>query len=410
MKKFIWALTLCLLALASSQTAHAQAGSTDAASTGTAPTESAADKTHIGGYGEVSYKHSEKISPNRFNIDRFVIYLDHYFSEQWAIKSETEIENVKIEGGAGGEIGLEQAFLDYHGSTHFGWRVGLLLIPTGIINQTHEPNTFFSVERPKFDHDVIPTTWREIGTGIYGDITEGVKYQLLLTEGLLGGNFSINGIYEGKQEGSAGATTDGLIAGSDASHPAVSGKLEYLPVTGLRIGGSFYYQSKTGTYDRAGNDSVSIPAISFKAPLTAFFLDARYDIGALKLRGIYGIEHVGDALSLVQFYRKQIAEQISGGYFEAAYNVMSFIAPSSDAEVLPFARFESMRFTPPIGWQSYLPANEPNATGTNPKYLTFGIAVKPLSELIFKADYTEIFDLPSSVTGNRFALGAGFAF
>jgi hypothetical protein len=74
MKKFIWALTLCLLALASSQTAHAQAGSTDAASTGTAPTESAADKTHIGGYGEVSYKHSEKISPNRFNIDRFVIY------------------------------------------------------------------------------------------------------------------------------------------------------------------------------------------------------------------------------------------------------------------------------------------------------------------------------------------------
>ena len=44
-------------------------------------------------------------------------------------------------------------------------RAGLVLPPVGIVNETHEPPTFNGVSRPAFDHDVLPTTWREIGVG-----------------------------------------------------------------------------------------------------------------------------------------------------------------------------------------------------------------------------------------------------
>ena len=44
-------------------------------------------------------------------------------------------------------------------------RVGSVLVPVGFLNQTHEPPTFFSVERPQVDTLLIPTTWMEVGAG-----------------------------------------------------------------------------------------------------------------------------------------------------------------------------------------------------------------------------------------------------
>src|ERR1051325_9664521 len=194
------------------------------------------DKTHVGGYGEFTYTRPEEGTP-RLDIQRFVIHLDHYCNDKWAFKSETEIEHVKLERGEGGEVSIEQAFPDYHYSNKFAWRGGLVLIPMGIINQTHEPNTFYSVERPTFDEVVVPTTWRELGMGIYGDLFEGVKYQFYVTEGLRAKSITAEGLDEGKQEGSAGDMTSDEIAGSDASHPAASLKIDVYPYAGLRIGG-----------------------------------------------------------------------------------------------------------------------------------------------------------------------------
>src|SRR5207244_3749257 len=93
------------------------------------------------------------------NLARFVVYLAHSFDERLAFRSELEVEDAKIEGGqAGGEVSLEQAYLDYRLGDWITLRTGLVLPPVGIINETHEPSTFNGVERPGFDHDVIPTT------------------------------------------------------------------------------------------------------------------------------------------------------------------------------------------------------------------------------------------------------------
>src|SRR5690349_2866303 len=130
------------------------------------------ETTSVGGYGEVHYTNaSGRGTPGSVNVRRFVLYVAHNFSEKVTVRSELELEDAKIEGGeAGGEVALEQLYLDYLISPAFTLRAGLLLPPIGIVNEFHEPPTFNGVDRPVFDQNVIPTTWREIGVGAVGVI------------------------------------------------------------------------------------------------------------------------------------------------------------------------------------------------------------------------------------------------
>ena len=40
----------------------------------------------------------------------------------------------------------------------------------GIQNLYHEPPTFNGVERTNVDKYIVPTTWREMGTGVTGSL------------------------------------------------------------------------------------------------------------------------------------------------------------------------------------------------------------------------------------------------
>lgn len=365
--------------------------STEDSSTASA---SALDKTHVGGYGEITYTRPSNDVP-RLNIPRFVIYLDHYFSDRWAFKSETEIEDVKVERGVGGEIGLEQAFLDYHANRHVSARAGLLLIPMGIINQTHEPNAFYSVERPLFDKLVIPTTWREIGAGIYGEVTEGVKYQAYVTEGLLANSIGMDGVDAGKQEGSAGGATSDGVAGSDARHPAVSVKFDFFPYTGFRVGAAAYYQANA--FQGLRTD----PTSTQQLPLIMGMLDARYERGPLHLRGEAGFVKLADSLVAPG------PRYFSGGYVEATYNVLSFFS-AGENELYPFVRYEKM--TAYQRQNSGILIDDAIFLGDNvTSSVVAGLAFKPMDNLIVKVDYRWT---TSDFHGDeqQLSLGAGFSF
>src|SRR5216117_1662265 len=184
----------------------------------------AQEHTTVGGYGEVHYTNpTGPKTPPVVNLARFVVYLAHSFDERLAFRSELEVEDAKIEGGqAGGEVSLEQAYLDYRLGDWITLRTGLVLPPIGIINETHEPPTFNGVDRPGFDHDLIPTTWREIG---------------LRADGLSAGE----GIREGRQEGRQ----------ASFANPSVTGRLEWAR-PGVKIGGSFWYGGTADTNAAVG--------------------------------------------------------------------------------------------------------------------------------------------------------------
>ncbi|MBK6964386.1 MAG: hypothetical protein IPH20_10735 [Bacteroidales bacterium] len=76
----------------------------------------------------------------------------------------------------------------------------------GIVNEYHEPTTFNGVERPMVDNKISPTTWREIGFGLSGNIIEAsIKYQAYVVNGFNGYNGAgtlngKNGLRNGRQK------------------------------------------------------------------------------------------------------------------------------------------------------------------------------------------------------------------
>src|SRR5205807_1041611 len=139
------------------------------------------------------------------------------------------------------------------------------------INETTEPPTFNGVGRPGFDHDVIPTTWREIGLGAVGTIPggSGLAYRVYLVNGLRADGLSAaEGIREGRQEGRQ----------ASFANPSFTGRVEWAR-PGVKIGGAFWYGGTAAT-DEAGGTG------SFGAPVALLPADARYDTQASVPAGV----------------------------------------------------------------------------------------------------------------------------
>ena len=354
---------------------------------------SAQESTTIGGYGEVHYTNrSGRNTPAEVNLRRFVVYLAHTFDEHISFRSELEVEDAKVEGGsAGGEVALEQAFLDYRFSDRLTLRTGLVLIPVGIINETHEPPTFNGVDRPAFDHDVIPTTWRELGVGIVGalPVAEGLSYRLYVVNGLKASGFSdAEGIREGRQEG----------RNASFANPSLTGRLEWVR-PGLRVGGSFWYG---GT---AAGDTL-LGSGTFTAPVALFSADARYDRGALSLRGVVATISVSDADTINALYGTAVGSRISGGYVEGAYNVLTVLAPRSKQRLNAFVRHER------YDTQADVPTGTTRGRQFARRVTTLGLTYKPLWNVAFKGDYEVLRTAAGGGTGAgetlRFGIGYQF--
>ena len=135
------------------------------------------------------------------DFHRFVLLVTHRFSDRVRFVSEIEIEHAVVEGlEEGGELELEQAYLDFLLTRAFNLRAGMLLVPLGIINERHEPPVFHGVERPLVDTVIIPTTWFEVGAGVHGEIGRGWRYRAYVMAPLNAAEFSAE---EGVREGAA---------------------------------------------------------------------------------------------------------------------------------------------------------------------------------------------------------------
>jgi hypothetical protein len=349
------------------------------------------ETTSVGGYGEVHYINgSGPSTPATVNVRRFVVYLAHSFNEKLAFRSELEVEDAKIEGGEpGGEVALEQLYLDYMISPAFTMRAGLVLPPVGIVNEFHEPPTFNGVARPDFDRDVIPTTWREIGVGAVGAIpgSTGLSYRVYLVNGLKSDGFSAeSGIRGGRQEGRE----------ASFANPSLTGRLEWAR-PGLRFGGSFWYGGSanqdpvlgTGTFDNA------VGLIS---------ADARFDTGPFMFRGVVANISVSDAEAINAVHGIQVGSRIAGGYVEGAYNLLSALAPGSAQRLNAFLRYEN------YDTHADVPAGITKDESLARRLTTFGLSYKPLYNVVFKGDYQLQRNKAGVGEADVLALGIGYQF
>lgn len=197
-----------------------------------------ASRTTVGGYGEMLYNHQTASRDSKeLDIQRFVLFMNHQFNDRLRFVSELEIEHSYIsdDDRSPGAVELEQAYLQWDYARDHSVMAGMYLAPIGLLNLTHEPDTFFGVERNQVESRIIPTTYRVNGINLSGRLAPGWSYDLGMHEGLFfeSGNGSDMLIREARQNG-ARAEMDSL---------AYTGRLRYTGLPGLELGLSMQYQT-----------------------------------------------------------------------------------------------------------------------------------------------------------------------
>ena len=272
------------------------------------------NKTTIGGYGELHYNNlrDQKGTSNKDQMDfhRFVLFINHEFNDRMRLVTELELEHSLSGDDKPGEVELEQAYIQYDLTEKTSLIGGLFLTPVGILNETHEPPTFYGVERNDVEKNIIPTTWWEGGAMVEHEFIDGLTTNLAVTSGLKskGGSFTPRG---GRQK----------VAEADAKTFAYTGRLKYTAIPGLEVAGTINYQDNFCQNEIAGCDSA-----------TLYEGHVVYNRDSFGLRALYAWWDIdGSAVKEVG------ADEQYGYYIEPSYRLDNAIVMGQDIGV--FARY-----------------------------------------------------------------------
>ena len=192
--------------------------------------------TRIGGYGELHANLLEDQvtgeDSNVLDLHRFVLFFGHDFNDRLRFMSELEIEHAVSGDGKPGEVELEQAYIEYDWATGQSMRAGVFLVPVGILNETHEPPTFYGVERNPVEKNIIPTTWWEGGLQFHGGFADAWRYDAAVHSGLYTDADDNYAIRAGRQK----------VAKAKFDSGAATGRIRWLGVPGLELSASVQYQ------------------------------------------------------------------------------------------------------------------------------------------------------------------------
>lgn len=321
----------------------------------------------IAGYGEIVYENysrkmddgSKSTMPDKADFLRNVVYVGYRFNDWILFNSEVEFEHGST--GKGGEVSVEFGYVELMVNRHVNIRAGMVLPPVGIINEKHEPSTFFGTLRPQVEQRIIPSTWRTNGVGVYGEITQDVQYRMYVVEGLDASKFSdSDGLRGGRQSG----------ARSKVENFGVTGKLEYVGLAGLVTGASFYH----GNSDQSVNDTT-------KVPTTVLSVHVEWAWKGLESRALWARNTIENAGQVGAATAKTIGSQMHGWYAVVGYDVMPWMAPGTEQYLAPFVQYES------FDTHAEVPAGAIRNKAFDQKILTMGISYKPHPNVAFKADY-----------------------
>ncbi|MDH3620976.1 MAG: OprO/OprP family phosphate-selective porin [Gammaproteobacteria bacterium] len=323
-------------------------------------------KTSIGGYGELHYNQVSSDAGDSEEIDfhRFVLFFGHEFTDRVRFFSEFELEHSLAGDGKPGEVELEQAYAEFDLTDNVAARAGLFLLPVGIMNETHEPPTFYGVERNNVENIILPSTWWEAGAGARGNLANGLSWDAAVHSGLAmpttgGSAFRVR---SGRQK----------VAEADASNLAGTIRLKYTGMPGLELAASYQYQSDPSQVAGDGLDSGQL-----------FTAHAVYQRERFGLRALYGSwSFDGAAVEAAD------ADSQSGWYIEPSFRVSSKWGVYARYEDLDAARQQD-QFT-----QS-----------------EFGFNYWPTDGVVLKMDYrTREFDLPALSSSDFDAVDVGFGY
>jgi len=322
----------------------------------------------LGGYGELHLNQGDK---EQIDFHRFVLFLNYRYNDRIKFFSEVELEHSLSGDGKPGEVELEQAYVEF--ALDQGWyvRAGQYLLPIGILNEVHEPDTFYGVERNGIEANIIPTTWWEGGAMISRNCDNGLGFDLGVHSGLsvstdLADSNAFR-IRSGRQK----------VAEANASDYAASARVRYNGIEGLSLTAFANYQNDIAPTDMEDNSALLLGG------------SAVYQRGGFGLRALIANWDIqGDS------FEANDADHQWGYYIEPSYRWSL-----GDQSVGIFGRYGFYDYARGAG----------NARGGETDEYTVGINYWPIDNVVLKADYTQI-ERDGADNNETFNFGLGYSF
>ena len=308
------------------------------------------------------------------DFHRFIIYYGYNWTEEWSFKSEVELEHNFLPGG---ELELEQAYVNYH-TDNWGFQGGVILPTVGLINEYHEPPLFLSVERPDYNKYIIPTTWFGNGFAFYGNVAD-FNLRIALMEDLEGEGITTSGIRDARGKG---YKTTGYSFVKNMS--AV-----YTGISSLRVGGSLTLND--APINNKPDTSISIQMFEVNAKYSANNIYAVFEFGQNSFDGNNTTtDYYDDAGNKIGTLKTS-----SGYYLDLGYNIGGMVNTN---KLIPWFRISNV-------------STDVNTDSKITDYMRFGLTWWPIDNVAFKMDYgTKTKKIDSDNPTTQINLGIGYNF
>lgn len=368
----------------------------------------------IGGYGEAvmtrnffsdSYlrytdaeKYKDAKSHGRFDLPHVVLFIGYDFGKGWSMGSEIEFEHggtesaVEIEeeeGGEyeseverGGEVALEQFWIQKSFSSAFNLKIGHIIVPVGGTNQHHMPTEFFGAYRPEGENTIMPCTWHETGISLWGR-TGNWRYEVMFLPGLDSDRFGRqNWIKDG-----AGSPYEFKIANAYAG----AFRVDNYSIRGLRMSISGYIGNSFSN-TLSVNENTKYKDVKGTVSIGAF--DFAYDDHNWIVRGNFDYGHLSDSKLISQYNismrkdspspKQAVASDAIAIGIEAGYNLFSQINPikDKDQKFYVFGRYDyyDSMYKTESGIANYDWCGRQRIAG--------GVNYFPMKEIVIKGEYS----------------------
>ena len=393
---------------------------------------SAWDRLHVGGYGEVALSRNfysdnylRYTEPNRyagsshgrFDLPHVVIYLGYDFGKGWSFSSEIEFEHGGVESAVeieteeageyeteverGGEVALEQFYIQKEFFPQLKLRAGMQVIPVGATNAHHEPNQFFGVYRPEGENTIMPCTWHEVAVSLTGRAGNWA-YTAMFMPGL-----------DSERFGNSTWIHDGSASPFEfkiANNYAFAARVDNYSVKGLRLGLSGYVGNsfRNTLYPTSSEKNDGI-----RGTVSILSADVRYEGYNWLVRGSADWGHLSDAAHISKFNismsknstskRQEVASDAVAVGVEAGYDIFGLFPSVRDKnqKFYIFGRYDyydsmaRMESSTPLEW-------------CGRQKIMAGINWMPISQIIVKADYS--YGILASKYNNESSVNIGIAY
>jgi hypothetical protein len=305
------------------------------------------------------------------------------------------------------ELELEFAHLDFKLDPRFNVRAGKMLVPVGFLNEYHEPPLFWTVERPELQSKLIPTTWGAGGAGLFGTLTDGLKYRLYLVNSLQ--SIRPSGFSSGSGTGRGGESgrftaSDGIRGGRLEMNKAIAedfafaGRLDYSKLyPGLQLGFSFYTGDTTHDLISQGGRTTLIEG------------DVRYRWNWFEMNSTIVNTDIADATELNNYATAQgtasgvIPDRIFGWNIQGGVHLFQLLGRKTGHDLVPFVLYEKFNL------HESVPSGFSKNNSLDTRVVTVGLSYMPIPEVAVKLDF-QSFDFGNDTSKNQLNMGLAYMF